>query len=149
MTNRAGQKGTKGETDRVRYFIARGWKYATRIPKKGSRDCGDMILDQAVPVMIESKETKSFTPSTFIAEMEAQIANAQAEFGFVIVKKRGTTDIGKYYALTTVEQQMSLIERVWSPWHDTTVHGEPAAIRVTKLSSTPPRPRRVLRRRAT
>lgn len=74
-----------------------------------------MILDQAVPVMIESKETKAFTPSTFIAEMEAQIIHAQAEFGFVIVKKKGTTDVGKYYALSTVDQMMSLVERVWPP----------------------------------
>ena len=115
VVNRSGIKGTKGETDRVNYLRARGWHYATRIPKKGARDEGDIILDQAVPVMVESKETKSFTPSTFVAEMEAQITNAKAEFGFVIWKKRGTTDVGKYYALTTVEQIMGLVERVYSP----------------------------------
>lgn len=115
MANPSGQKGTKGETARVNYLRARGWRYATRIPKKGNRDCGDMILDQVVPVMIESKETRAFTPSTFVAEMNAQIENAEAEFGFVIVKKKGTTDVGQYYALTTVEQMMSLIERVWVP----------------------------------
>lgn len=115
MTNRAGQKGTKGESDRVKYLRSRGWHYATRIPKAGARDKGDMILDQAVPVMIESKETKAFTPSTFVAEMDVQITNAAAEFGFVIWKKRGTTDVGKYYALTTVDQIMGLIERVYHP----------------------------------
>lgn len=115
MANPSGRKGTAGETARVNYLKWRGWRYATRIPKAGARDRGDMILDQAVPVMIESKETKSFTPSTFIAEMKAQIENADAEFGFVIVKKRGTTDVGDYYALTTVDQMMQLIERVWAP----------------------------------
>jgi len=113
MANPSGRKGTKGETDRVNYFKSRGWKYATRIPKAGAKDKGDMILDQAVPVMIESKETKSFTPSTFISEMEDQIIHAQAEFGFVIVKKKGTTDVGKYYCLTTVDQIMSLLEKVY------------------------------------
>lgn len=115
MSNPAGRKGTKGETDRVNYFRCRGWRYATRIPKAGAKDKGDLILDQAVPVMIESKETKAFTPSTFIAEMEAQIKNAEAEFGFVVVKKKGTTDVGRYYCLTTVDQMMSLVERVWTP----------------------------------
>lgn len=115
MSNPSGKKGTWGETSRVNYLKARGWRYATRITKKGSRDCGDLILDQAVPVMIESKETRAFTPSTFIAEMEAQIENAAAEFGFVIVKKKGTTDVGKYYALTTVDEMMKLVERVWAP----------------------------------
>lgn len=115
MSNPSGQKGTKGETDRVRYMQSRGWKYATRIPKKGNRDCGDMILDQAVPVMIESKETKSFTPSVFNDEMTVQVENAAAEFGFVIVKRRGTTDVGRYYALTDVSNMMNLIERVWPP----------------------------------
>ena len=109
------QKGTRGETDRVNYFKARGWKYATRIPTAGANDKGDLILDQAVPVMIESKEVKAFTPSTFIAEMEAQIKNSKADFGCVVVKKKGTTDVGKYYCLTTVDQMMSLLERVWSP----------------------------------
>ncbi len=115
MTNRAGVKGTRGETDRVNYFRSRGWRYATRIPKAGAKDKGDLILDQAVPVMIESKEVKAFTPSTFVSEMEAQIKNAESEFGFVVVKKKGTTDVGKYYALTTVDQMMSLVERVWTP----------------------------------
>lgn len=113
--NKSGQKGTSGETARVNYLKARGWRFATRIPKKGNRDCGDLILDQAVPVMIESKETRAFTPSTFVAEMNVQIENACAEFGFVIVKKKGTTDVGQYYALTTVDQIMGLVERVWSP----------------------------------
>lgn len=119
MANKSGVKGTRGETDRVNYLKSRGWKYATRIPKAGAKDRGDLILDQAVPVMVESKETKAFTPSVFIAEMEAQIKNADAEFGFVVVKKKGTTDVGKYYTLTTVEQMMSLIERVWPPPADT------------------------------
>lgn len=115
MSNPSGRKGTAGETARVNYMRARGWQYATRIPKKGARDEGDLVLDQAVPVMVESKETKAFTPSTFLAEMKAQIENSHAEFGFVIVKKRGTTDVGQYYALTTVDQIMSLVERVWQP----------------------------------
>lgn len=113
MTNPAGKKGTAGETARVRYFISRGWRYATRIPKRGDRDKGDIILDQTVPVMIESKETRAFTPALFIDEMNEEIVNANAEFGFVIWKRRGTTDVGQYYALTTVEQMMELIERVW------------------------------------
>ena len=114
MTNPSGNKGTKGETARVKYLVARGWKYATRIPKTGNRDKGDLILDQAVPVVIESKETKGFTPSSFLAELEAEIANANGEFGFVIAKKRGTTDVGQYYALTSVERMMWLVEQVYS-----------------------------------
>lgn len=112
MTN---QKGTKGESDRVKYFRARGWHHATRIVKKGARDEGDIVLDHAVPVVVESKETKAFTPASFIAELEAEIANANGEFGFVIWKRRGTTAVGKYYCLTTVDQIMGLIERVWHP----------------------------------
>lgn len=115
MVNRAKSKGTGGETASVQYMRSRGWLYATRIPSRGARDEGDMILDQAVPVMVEVKTVKAFTPSTFIAEVEAQIINAAAEFGFAIVKKRGTADVGKYYALTNVDQMMSLIERVYHP----------------------------------
>lgn len=153
MSNPSGAKGTKGETARVRWLQSRGWRYATRIPKKGNRDCGDLILDQTVPVMVESKETKSFTPSIFIKEMEAQISHAGAEFGFVMVKRRGTADVGQYYALTTVEQMLSLIERVWAPPLD-----EPT-LNVSQRTTPPPveaptviapqRRKRVLKRRAT
>lgn len=113
--SRAKQKGTRGESDRVAWLRSRGWRHATRIPLKGSKDCGDLILDQGVPVMIESKETKAFTPSVVVDEVEVQIENAAAEFGFAIVKRRGTTDVGKYYAITTCEQMMGLVERVWEP----------------------------------
>jgi hypothetical protein len=136
VSNPSGKKGTWGETSRVRYLQGRGWKYATRITKKGAKDEGDLILDQAVPVMIESKETKAFTPSVFVKEMEAQIENAGAEFGFVIVKKRGTTNVGNYYALTTVEQMMGLIEQVWPPTSASQAPETPA-----------PRPIKILPRR--
>jgi hypothetical protein len=45
--------------------------------------------------------------------MEAQIINSDAKFGFVVVKKKGTTDVGKYYAITTVDHMMNLIEQVF------------------------------------
>ena len=115
MSNPSKRRGTKGESDRVKYLQARGWRYARRIVMEGAADKGDLILDQAVPVVIESKEVKArnFSPSTFIKECEAEIENAGAEFGFFIVKKVGTTNVGDYYALCTVDRMMWLIEQVY------------------------------------
>lgn len=113
MTNRAKAKGTAGETAIVRYLIERGWIHAKRITLKGNADEGDVVLGDGIPVMIESKMTKAFTPSVFVDEMNEEVANALAEFGCVVWKRRGTTNVGEWYCLTTVDQQMRLIERVW------------------------------------
>lgn len=115
MSNPAKQKGTKGERDRVAYLRSRGWHFADRIVQHGSLDEGDIRLDPNVPIAIESKETKAFTPSQFITELTAEIENAHALTGFVIVKRRGTTDVGQYYALCTVDQIMTLVELAFDP----------------------------------
>jgi hypothetical protein len=63
--------------------------------------------------MIEAKNEKTISLAQYIKEMDAQIVNADAETGFVIIKRRGTTDVGKYYALTTVEHANDLLRRVY------------------------------------
>jgi HJR/Mrr/RecB family endonuclease len=108
VANPAKKRGTEHETRCVRWLRAHGWSYARRITQKGSRDEGDIRLADGVPVVIEAKNEKAITIGTYIAELDAECVNAECDQGVVIIKRRGTTDVGKYYALTTVDRWNAL-----------------------------------------
>jgi len=113
MVNRSKKTGTQHETHSVVWLKRHGWPYARRITLKGSRDEGDIDLGNGIPVVIEAKAEKTVTLSGYIKELDAEIVNADAETGFVIIKRRGTNDVGKYYALTTVERANDLLRQVY------------------------------------
>ena len=113
LTNPSKQRGTAHETQTVRWLKRHGWAFAKRITQKGNRDEGDISLGDGIPVMVEAKNEKEVTLGTYIREMDAQITNALAETGVVIIKRRGTQDVGKYYALTTVDHWNELALAVY------------------------------------
>jgi hypothetical protein len=96
-------KGTKLETATVNWLRAHGWTFARRIVKEGSRDKGDVILGDGIPVTIEAKNTKAINLAGGQKELAVEMENAGNRWGFTIHKKRGTTDVGKYYAVLPVE----------------------------------------------
>jgi len=102
VANPAKKRGTEHESQCVRWLKRHGWGFARRITQKGAKDEGDIVLGDGVPIMVEAKNEKTITLALYAKEMEAQIENALAETGVVIIKRRGTTDVGQYYALTTV-----------------------------------------------
>jgi hypothetical protein len=121
VANPGKKRGTEHESHTVSWLKINGWPYARRITQKGRRDEGDIRLADGVPVMIEAKNEKTITIGTYIRELDAQCENAGFFQGAVIIKRRGTTDVGQYYLLTTVNR-----------WNDLAL----AAIDV------PPQPRR-------
>lgn len=113
MVNKAKKTGTEHESRTVIWFKAHGWLYARRIVMKGQRDEGDIDLGNGIPVVLEAKNEKTVSLAGYIKELDAEIVNANAETGFVIIKRRGTRDVGKYYALTTVEHANTLLRQVY------------------------------------
>lgn len=115
--SRAMQIGTKHETDTVKYLKGRGYPKATRITKKGSADEGDVILGEDYPVVIEAKGGRGAVARIpkGLDELMVEIANADAETGFCVVKRNGTTDVGRYYAIMPMALMMQLIERLYPP----------------------------------
>jgi len=99
MTN---QKGTQLETAVVRYFREHGWCNARRIVKEGVRDKGDVTLGDGIPVTIEAKNTRAIDLAGGQRELAIEMENAGHPWGFTIHKKRGTTDVGEYYAVLPV-----------------------------------------------
>jgi hypothetical protein len=92
-------KGTKEESRVVAWLHDNGWPFARRIRSKGAMDEGDIALGDGIPVAIESKATRRTDLAGWMREIEAEVNNSGAEWGFVVVKKRGTQDAGEYYAV--------------------------------------------------
>lgn len=106
--SRSRAKGTAHETAIVRHLNAHGYPGADRAPLRGNKDQGDIV---GIPgVCIEAKNCKTLTPSLWLDQLEVEMINSEAETGVVIAKRRGTTDIGKCYALMTVDTWLALLK---------------------------------------
>lgn len=94
------RKGTAAETAVVRWLQEHGWPYAERRALHGSADKGDVT--GCGPVVFEIKNHREHDLAGWVDELELEIANANADTGAVIAKKRGTTDVGDWYAVLPV-----------------------------------------------
>jgi hypothetical protein len=103
-------KGTKLETASVNWLRAHGWQWARRIVKEGARDKGDVTLGDGIPVTIECKNEKSMNISGGQRELADEMKNAGTKWGFAIHKKRGTTNVGEYYAVLPVAVMMDILD---------------------------------------
>ena len=102
------QKGTKAETDVVRYLQKRGWKAAERRALKGTLDCGDIAGVE--DVCLEVKNQKAQDLAGWVEELKVEIVNAKANTGAVIHKRKGKTDVGEWYATMPVQVYLDLLK---------------------------------------
>jgi hypothetical protein len=103
-------KGTFLETASVNWLREHGWPWARRIVKEGAKDKGDVTLGDGIPVTIECKNEKSLNIAGGQKELAVEMANNGHKWGFALHKKRGTTDVGKYYAVLPVEVLMDILD---------------------------------------
>jgi hypothetical protein len=112
MTN---PKGTIAETALVRYARLHGFPQADRLTKTGAKDRGDVGLAPGVIVEVKnhlSSGKRGPTPAQvddWMAQTKAETANAGAAVGFLVVKREGTTDVGRWWAFIEAHQLASLI----------------------------------------
>lgn len=95
--SKAKQKGTAAETAVVKFLRDNGFPYAERRALHGTVDKGD--ITGCGPVVLEVKNHKTITLSAWLKELEAEMANAEVTVGAVIAKKRGTMNVGDWYAV--------------------------------------------------
>lgn len=95
--SKAKQKGTAAETAVVQWLKTQGWIHAERRALQGNLDKGD--INMGSPVVIEVKDCKAITLSEWLKELKVEMANAEVITGAVIAKKRGTMDVGEWYAV--------------------------------------------------
>jgi hypothetical protein len=95
--NASKQKGTAFESLIVDGLHDMGYPYAERRAQRGSSDGGDIA---GIPgVVLELKAVARLDLSGWLKELKAEIRNAGADLGAVVVKRRGTRDPGEQYVL--------------------------------------------------
>ena len=98
MTNPSKKRGTAAETAVVNHLRSLGYT-AERLPPKGARDEGDIVVAERPGLVIEVKNRKGFELAAWVAELEVEMRNAGATGGVLIVKKKGTQDPAAWYWL--------------------------------------------------
>ena len=107
MSNPSKAKGTAAETAVVNFF-RRWWPHVERRALAGNADKGDLT---GIPGWTaEVKACKRIELAAWVDELEAEIANAGADTGVLIIKRRGTTDVGRWYAVLPVARYVTLLK---------------------------------------
>jgi len=110
MSNPSKQKGTAAETAVVKYLRQNGFPKAERRALQGNLDKGDIAgIDD---VVLEVKDHKTMNLSGWIKELEVEINNANAFTGVVVHKKRGTLDVGEWYATMPFYMFLDLVREM-------------------------------------
>jgi hypothetical protein len=108
MTNRSKNRGTAAESAVVKWLQAHGWPACERRALAGNSDRGDVagIADFCGEV----KDCKSHTYGPWLRELDVEMTNSGARFGAVIAKRRGTTDVGEWFAVMPVRVLADLMK---------------------------------------
>ena len=118
MSNPSKAKGTAAETACVRWFRANGFPHADRQPLRGGKDAGDLALTAGIVAEIKavSKGGTGQPPAqllgSWMAQAEAERVNADADYCPLIVKRAGTTDVGRWWCYMTVRDMGLLLAEV-------------------------------------
>lgn len=94
VTHPSAVKGNEAERAVVDYL--RGLGYDVQRALKGSnRDCGDIV---GIPgVVIQVKNQKVMQLGVWMNDVRQQMANANARFGILVVKRRGKSNPKDWY----------------------------------------------------
>lgn len=99
MANPSKQKGTKCETDTVRYLRANGFPLAERRALAGNADRGDIL---ACPgVIVECKHWATYTDTdiaTWLAETWREKGNANADEALLVIRRNGKANPADWWA---------------------------------------------------
>lgn len=110
MANPSKAKGTAAETAVVGYLQSRGWVHTERRALHGSLDKGDIAGIPGVAIEVKDHKVSSQSFPAYVDEAQAEKANAKADVGVAWVKRRGTTDPGKWLVAMTGEQFTDLLK---------------------------------------
>lgn len=102
MTTTSRRKGAGHERNLVAWLRARGRPHVERRLAGGPDDRGDVTGWPGV--VVEAKNCQRIDLAGWIDQLEAEVDAADADTGAVIVKRRGTTDVGQHYAVMTVDR---------------------------------------------
>lgn len=113
--SKAKAKGTSAERAVVDMLIEHGYVHAERRALNGANDKGDIA---GIPfVCIEVKNQAQMQLATWVDELETEIANAKAQTGVLIHKRRGKGQPYNWYATMPVYIWLDLLDH-WTGLND-------------------------------
>jgi hypothetical protein len=105
--NPSKQKGTAFERS-IADYLKTFWPYADRAPLVGNKDRGDI---SGTPGLVwECKNAKTLRLSEWLKETCLERANAEADHGILVVKRRGHTHPGEQYAVVRLCELVDLLK---------------------------------------
>lgn len=116
--NKPKQRGTAAETAVLRYVRENGFPHAYRQTLAGSKDLGDIRLDDTTIIEVKSVATAATGQpgaallAKWMGEMAAERKNAGAFRGVLVVKRKGTTNPADWWSYVEANEFITLIE----PW---------------------------------
>lgn len=99
MTNPSKAKGTKCETDTVRYLRANGFPLAERRALSGSNDRGDILADAGL--IFECKHWATYSDQDVLdwqAQTAREMRNANASEAVLVIRRTGKSDPSTWWA---------------------------------------------------
>lgn len=100
--------GAAAEQQVCDWLRAHGFPHAERRHLSGANDRGDVA--GMVGICCEVKAERRTDLAGWLAELQAEQANTGDPHGLVIAKRRGTLDVGRWYAVTSVEAHVRLLQ---------------------------------------
>lgn len=109
MANPQKAKGSGAERGVVEYLRAHGFPHAERRLAGSSKDRGDIA---GVPgVVIEVKNCERTNLAGWLAEAAVEQANDRADYGVVLHKRRGKSDVAQWYVTLPAGQFVHLLRQ--------------------------------------
>lgn len=107
MTHPNARKGRAAEIAVARYLQSVGFESAEPTRRSGwADDRGD--IDGIPGVVVEIKNAKRIELFGWMDELHAEIRNAKASTGVLVVKRRGIADPARWYAVTELVEWASM-----------------------------------------
>jgi Holliday junction resolvase len=108
MVSRNKRAGTAWESKIVAHLREQGWPNAERRALAGGKDKGDVIGVDGV--VLEAKAAAAWRVGDWLKELTAEKANAGAETGALVVKRR-QQPVGKALVLLELDDYLTLLRR--------------------------------------
>ncbi|MEV5629158.1 hypothetical protein [Micromonospora tulbaghiae] len=102
--NKPRQIGTRSETAVVRYLTANGFPHAERRSLRGALDAGDVTGCPGICIEVKggeaAKGASDLTIAAWMQELAAEVVNARADVGLLVVQRRGVGpgNAGRWWA---------------------------------------------------
>jgi len=102
------QKGTSFETLVVEFLKHNGFRYAERRALTGVNDKGDITGTPGI--VWECKNQKTMNLAGWLDETMIETANADADYGILVAKRKGKGNAAEQYAIMPLSKMVELLK---------------------------------------